>query len=220
MAMGYHKTVLVHVAQKFNIPDELANGPMTSAEIAAAVKSEASIVERLMFACAANGVFKLTKPAADGSPRFVNTALSAVLRKDHPNSQWAMVAHNAEDVLGAWAKLPEVFANPSGPIAWDLANPAYPFKKGGIWKLFEDKPEREAQFAAAMTSLDSLGANAMVADGPWAKFAGKTVHDVGGGQGHFMHRILAAHPSIKGVVVDRPPVLRGRSLPPSPPHFI
>lgn len=32
----------------------------------------------------------------------------AVLRKDHPNTQWAMVAHNAEDVFGAWAKLPEV----------------------------------------------------------------------------------------------------------------
>lgn len=49
---------------------------MTSAEIAAAAKTEESIVERLMFACAANGIFKLTKPAADGSPRFINTALS------------------------------------------------------------------------------------------------------------------------------------------------
>lgn len=41
-----------------------------------------------------------------------------------------------------------------------MANPKYPFAKGGIWAKFEDLPESEAQFAGAMTSLDGLGANA------------------------------------------------------------
>jgi hypothetical protein len=265
MIFGYHTTILIQVAQKLDIPDKLgagnccprlnceihrtdiahidlpfAAGPMSAAEIAAAVKSEVSIVERLLYACAANGLFQLTFPAGDGTPRFVNSAKSAVLRKDHPNSQWAMAGHNAEDALAAWAKLPEVFANPSGPIAWDLAYPDYTTKKGGIWSLYETFPERERQFSAAMTSLDSLGATAMVRmraafalsymaldifimamtlfkfyepwqveDGPFAKFAGKTVYDVGGSRGHFLHRILETYPAIsKGVVVDRPPVVR------------
>ena len=177
MSMAYHQTMLVHLAQKMEIPDILAGGPRTAASLAEAVGSEASIVERLLYACAAHGVFQLGPVAADGSPQFVNTALSAVLRKDHPNSLKAFVGHNAEDVYDPWDKLPEVFANPSGPIAWDLANPKYPFKKGGLWAKFEANPASEDQFGRAMTALDSLGAAAMVADGPWAKF--KRVVDVG-----------------------------------------
>ena len=41
----------------------------------------------------------------------------------------------------------------------------------------------------------------MVADGPWAKF--KRVVDVGGGHGHFMHRILEAHPEICGAAAKQ-----------------
>ena len=56
-----------------------------------------------------------------------------------------------------------------------------------------------------MASLDSLGAAAMVADGPWSRFA--RVIDIGGSMGHFSHRILEAHPSATAVVLDRPPVV-------------
>jgi hypothetical protein len=116
------------------------------------------------------------------------------------------VGHNAEDSYESWGKLPEVFANPSGPIAWDLANPKYPFKKGGVWSKFEAAPASEDQFGRAMTALDSLGAAAMVADGPWAKFT--RVVDVGGGRGHFMHRILDMHPHATGILVDRAGVIQ------------
>ena len=164
MALAYHQTMLVHVAQKFEIPDLLAKGPLTAEGIAAAIKSDSSTVERIMFACASLGVFKLTSPGADGSARFVNTALSAVLRIDHPNSQRAMVGHNAEDLYTAWGKLAEVVANPSGPIAWDLANPKHLSTRGGIWSKFEASRGAEEQFARAMTSLDSLGANCCVGE--------------------------------------------------------
>jgi hypothetical protein len=46
MAMGFHHTVLVHVAQKFEIPDKLADGPLTAAEIAAKIGSDAKYIER------------------------------------------------------------------------------------------------------------------------------------------------------------------------------
>ena len=158
-----------------------------------------------MYACAANGVFKLAAAEAGKAPRFVNTALSAVLRVNHPNSMRAMVGHNAEDAYPLWGKLTEFLKNPSGPIPWDLANPKYPFSKGGIWAFFEKHPEREEQFGRAMTSLDGLGANAMVTDGPWSRFS--RVVDVGGGRGHFVHRLLDAHPEMRGVLMDRPPVI-------------
>ena len=46
-----------------------------------------------MHAMAANGIFKLGSPNSDGTPRFINSALSAVLRVDHPNSMRAMLGY-------------------------------------------------------------------------------------------------------------------------------
>lgn len=205
MAMGYHSTQLVHVAQKFHIADLLAAGPMSPEEIASSIGSDADIVERIMYACAAQGVFKLAPVEEGKGRRFINTALSAVLRVDHPNSLRGMVGHNAEDGYPAWGKLADYVANPTGPDPWTLAFPEFPAGKGGIWGFFKSNPASEAQFGAAMTSLDSLGAEAMVADGPWERFT--RVIDVGGSMGHFTHRILSAHPSIHAVVVDRPEVI-------------
>jgi hypothetical protein len=42
--------------------------------------------------------------------------------------------------------------------------------------------------------------------GPWSKY--KRVVDVGGSRGHFLHRILTAHPNTTGIVVDRPSVIK------------
>ena len=46
MAMGFHHTQLVHIAQKFRIPDILAAGPLTPADIAAKVGSKPKYIER------------------------------------------------------------------------------------------------------------------------------------------------------------------------------
>ena len=51
MALGFHHTILVHVAQKFKIPDVIAaEGPLSAAEIAAKVGSDAKYIERIMYA--------------------------------------------------------------------------------------------------------------------------------------------------------------------------
>ena len=56
-----------------------------------------------------------------------------------------------------------------------------------------------------MAGLDGLGATAMIRDGPFAKFS--RVIDIGGSRGHFLNRLLAAYPSMQGVLLDRPPVI-------------
>merc|ERR1712216_1026418 len=135
-----------------------------------------------------------------------NTALSAALRVDHPNSMRGFVGHNAEDCWEGWGKLAQYVENPTGPIAWDLANPKYPFAKGGIWAKFEKNPASEEQFGMAMTAINALGSQAMVAGGPWAQFS--RVIDVGGGRGHMLHAILDANPAVTGIVIDREPVIK------------
>jgi hypothetical protein len=92
MSMAYQNTIFCYTAQKFKIPDAVATGPKTAAEIASATQTkDISRVERLMFAMAAHGIFKLSTPTADGTPRFVNSPMSAVLRSDHPNSMRGML---------------------------------------------------------------------------------------------------------------------------------
>jgi hypothetical protein len=208
MIFGAHQAQLVYVAQKFKIPDLLVDGPLTAAEIATKIGSDASFIERIMYACAANGLFKLAMPTPDQQGhRFVNTALSAVLRRDHPNSMAGAAGHNAEDAYPAWGKLADFIANPTGPVGWEMANPDYPNGKNsaGLWDFYEQNPTREEQFTRAMSAMDTLGTNAMVEDGPFARFS--RVIDVGGGRGHFTHKLLEANPELKGVVVDRPAVI-------------
>jgi hypothetical protein len=208
MVFGAHQTQLVHVAQKFKIPDLLADGPLTAAEIATKIGSDASFIERIMYACAANGIFKLATPAlAHEGHRFVNTALSAVLRSDHPNSMRWFAGHIAEDAYPGLGMLADFVANPSGPVGWEMVNPNYPNGENrlGLWDFFGLNPTRNEQFTRAMMAIDSLGANAMVEDGPFARFS--RVIDLGGGCGHFTHKILLAHLHLQGVVIDRPAVI-------------
>ena len=148
LATGFHHTILVHIAQKFKIPDLLADGPLSAAEIATKVRSDAQYIERIMYACAANGVFKLAASELGKGHRFVNTALSAVLRVDHPNSMRGMVGHMAEEGYPACGRLADFLAKPNGPIAWDLAFPEYPFAKGGVWSFFERLCARAARASA------------------------------------------------------------------------
>lgn len=204
MSSAYHKTVLSYWAMKTEVPDLLADkGALSAMDVAKFIGQDPPRVERLLYACAAFGVFKLGKASADGVARFVNTPMSAVLRESHPNSMRGFVGHNFEDCYLAWGRLPEAMSK-GKTVGWDLAHPEYP-APSGLWKYYEANPASEAQFAKAMTALDGMGAAAMVEDGPWGRF--KRVIDVGGGKGHFLHRIMAKFPGTEGVLLDRPPVI-------------
>lgn len=206
---GYHKTMLLYVAQKHKIADLLAEKPLSATEIAAATAPplHPPQVQRLMFALAAHGYFRFGgEPAGAEEPRWANTALSSVLRRDHPNSMAGGVGHNAEDVYAAWGELEVGMARDGRRTPWEVVYPQYA-NPGGIWKKFAEHPAGEEQFGRAMQSIDALGANAMVADGVAVWGAAERVIDVGASYGHFLHKILAAYPKLEGVVYDRPPVV-------------
>src|SRR5580658_991957 len=72
----------IHVAAKLRIPDLLASGSKTIAELALDAGADPSALERLLRALATMGIFAATP---DG--RFTNTPSSDILRADHPESQ-------------------------------------------------------------------------------------------------------------------------------------
>lgn len=201
IAFDYQRSQLAQVCKEYKIADFLGTGPKTVDEIAAYTETEDGLtVERIMYAMASIGITKLDPSLNKGDiPRFVNTPLSATLRLDHPNSAAGMVGHVVQDGYMALGHLDKVLGpNPIG-IMFDQENPLY--KGGDLWGFFEDHPEREEQFTRAMQAIEGLGGNAMAEDFPFGKF--KRVVDIGGSLGHFAHKILARHPTMNGVLVDR-----------------
>jgi hypothetical protein len=198
---------LAYICQKFTIPDFLATGPKTVAEIATHMQTrDVQRVERLMYALASEGMTQLDKNSPDPkSPRFVNSALSATLRSDHPNSMRGTVGHNMDDLYNVWGALPLMFGPDAIESAWDVGWPNYPHEKGGLWNLYEADNVREEQFGRAMMSLEGLGGLAMATDGPFHKF--NRFIDVGGSHGHFLYKVLSANADKEGILFDRPHVL-------------
>lgn len=213
MAFVFQSSVLANVCQQFKIPDFLATGPKTIKEIADYTKTkDVLVVERIMYAMASNGITQLDPTLKKGvdEPRFVNTALSAVLRRDHPNSVAGMVGHTVQDGYQSFGHLDKLLGPASTGtdktlILWDLIHTEEQYQGGKIWKFFGDHPEREEQFTRAMGALEGLGGYAMEADVPFEKF--DRVIDVGGSRGHFLHKILSKNPGTKAVLFDRPEVI-------------
>ena len=145
---------------------------------------------------------------------FVNTGLSAVLRRDHPNSMAGMIGHCFEDSYQAWGQLYKVFGPDASDVPWNLVNPNFPVdhsqSKLGIWDFYTKNPKQEEQFSRAMTSLEGIGGMAMAADGPFENHS--RFIDIGGGTGHFLEKILKMYQKYgdtitKGVLFDRAPVI-------------
>jgi len=72
----------IYAATKLRIPDLLAPGPKSAAELASDCAAHPPTLERLLRALASIEMFALEP---DG--RFCNTPLTEVLRADHPKSQ-------------------------------------------------------------------------------------------------------------------------------------
>ena len=81
-ALAYHRTMLIHTAQKLKIPDFIGDETKNVMEIAKYTKTEnVENVERLMYALVAIGYFTLSKEKV-----FTNNEMSSCLRRDHPLS--------------------------------------------------------------------------------------------------------------------------------------
>ena len=203
MLEGFMTSQLLYCAVRFGVADKLAKGPMTKDELAKACEAVPERVERMMLALISSGVFALD-PA--DSRRFVNNAVSSTLRNDHPNCMASLVGHWIEDSWGPWGRLYDDVKE--GGCVWKDKK----FCEGkSFWDYLEMDPARGRQCDRAMTAFDSLGAWAMVFDGPFG--TATRVIDVGGGRGHFLAKILQTHASLSGIVFDLPQVIEQSATP-------
>jgi hypothetical protein len=177
-----------------SIAEHLRNGPRTADEIAKAESADPDAVFRLMRVCVALDV--LTFDPATGC--FAGTGLLDTLRKDAPQSLWAMAqVQAAPGHWKLWAEAPEVVR--SGRCQADVVH-GMP-----LFEYFGTQPEEARIFSRAMTDLT----------GPIAPEAAavidasdvRRVIDVGGADGTFCYDVLERNPAVEGVVLEMPHVV-------------
>src|SRR4051812_22157820 len=192
--MGVARTEIIGALASLGVADELAGGPLTASELASRLAVDADALHRVMRVAAADGLFKL-----DRRGRFRLTRFGRTLGSDSPATLRPWARYMALDsTRGAWADLGESVR--TGRAAFERVNGT------SVWDWFAAHPEEERLFAAAMRSITefdapALAASALVPDSG-------TICDVAGGAGTLLAEVLSARPSLRGVLVEAPGVLR------------
>jgi hypothetical protein len=190
---GYQVTQAIHVAARLGIADLLRDGPLRSEELAAATDSHAPSLHRVLRALASIGVLH-----EEDDGRFALTEVGACLRSDAPEPVGGWAAYvGAPAHFKGWSAL--LHAVRTGEHAFRSVHGT------DVWDYRARHPEDGALFDRAMTDMTQR-ANAHVLEAYDFGGFGRVV-DVGGGQGAFVAALLAAHPSMRGVVFDQPHVV-------------
>ncbi|MQA86762.1 MAG: methyltransferase [Streptosporangiales bacterium] len=190
MLFGYMPAQILHVAARLGLADVLADGPKTSAEVAAATETHPPSLHRLLRALACLGV--VTEIEAG---RFELTPEGAQLRSDTPESIRGLVMlFCGDEVWRAWGNL--LHSVRTGGSAFEYVTGMPPFE------FLAAHPEQSATFDAAMADHTRKVAPEIIAGYDFGRFS--TIVDVGGGDGTLMAAILRAVPAARGILFDLP----------------
>jgi hypothetical protein len=192
---AFRASQAIHVAATLGVTDLLEDGPRSVDELAHATGTHAHTLYRLLRALASVGVF-----AEEPDGKFGSTPLAEYLRTNAPRSLRAWAMQCGQPYLWAsWGHLLHSVRT---------GEPAFPeLYETTVWEYRQAHPKEDAVFNAAMTALSAGVVEAIVQS---YDFSGMGVlMDVGGGEGVLIAAILAANPTLHGVLFDQPHVLTG-----------
>ncbi|HEV3000350.1 MAG TPA: methyltransferase [Solirubrobacteraceae bacterium] len=192
-SIGFAGAYTMRALAELEIPEALASGPRTAADVAAEKGLDADALHRVLRFAALHGLVRL-----DRRGRFRLTRTGQVLRGDHPASIRPWVLYVTSDATQrAWAGVVDTIRT---------GEPSFPAVHGeSVWSWFEKHPDEERRFAASMRRVTELDVPAIVAGYDWPRSG--TVCDVAGGVGTLLAAVLKARPGLRGVLVDAPGVL-------------
>ena len=182
---GGWRAQAVYTAVKLELPDHIAAGAGTSADLASATGAKEDGIHRLMRLLVAMKVFEGNEETG-----YRNTAVSEALLIG-PGSMRDMCLLYGEDFYAAWGHAHEAISTVSAGFELAYGQPLYAYL--GRNQVASDRFQRamkagELFFDYVPTVFD---------------FAGKHVIDLGGGNGQLLAAILGATPSARGTLVDR-----------------
>jgi 2-polyprenyl-3-methyl-5-hydroxy-6-metoxy-1,4-benzoquinol methylase len=192
MVTGFRVSAALSVAAELGLSDELAGGPRTVGDLAAAVEVDEDSLGRLLRALVAVGVY------AEKEGLVENTPLGEGLRSDRPDSLRPLARTLQDPALwAAWGHL--------GHSIRTGENAFRDLHGEDVWTHRQGDPKQNAIFNDNMAALSwsVAGAVAEAYD-----FSGlHSVVDVGGGQGALLEAVLTRHEHLTGTVFDLPHVV-------------
>jgi O-methyltransferase domain/Dimerisation domain len=192
---GFASAQIIHVAARLGLADHLADGPKTSAELAGATGTHAPSLHRLLRALTCFGVVMQVD-----KDRFELAPPGMPLRTDAPDSIRSLVLlYGSERGWRSWGELEYGIRTGNVPSEHVTGLPAFEY--------FAKHPEMGAEFNAAMAEHTRSIAPEVINGYDFARFG--TLVDVGGGNATLLAAILAAVPSLRGVLFDLPNGLQG-----------
>ena len=195
LVSGYRVSQAIYAVATLGIPDLLRDGPRGTDDLARATGTHAHALTRVLRFLANVGLFSEEAPG-----RFALTHLGAGLRSDVPGSLRPMALmllgeHNWQ----SWGHL--LHSMRTGETAFQQVHGM------GIFDYFAQHSDVAAIFHAAMTS-NTAGSGTAITTA--YDFSGiRRLVDVGGGHGLLLATVLRAHPTMRGVLFDRPEVVVG-----------
>ena len=190
---GYRASQCIYVAAELRLADHLAAGERSAADLAALCGADAGALARLLRALAAIGI---VAPREAG--RWALAPAGEALRTEVPGSLLAEALHAlAPTAWRPWGRLLEsvrtgcaAFPDEFGCSAWEY-RAAHPEARDRFDAMAAARAESEAEAVVALLTVPERG----------------VVVDVGGGDGELLARLLARHPTLAGVLLERPAVV-------------
>src|SRR3954447_13761942 len=187
---GLWQSRALWAAARLRIADGIGDAPATVEEIAGKTGTRPDMLERLLNALAAIGIFAR---AEDGL--YAHSDLSLLLRSDHPLSQRAFV----ESVFGnehyeGWGAIDQSVR--TGETGFSRHYGA------DVFAYFTANPEAGQLFSEAMTATTRLMEAVLLAT--YTPPAFSLAVDVGGSQGTLISGLLGANPEARGILFDLP----------------
>ena len=194
MGTGSWVSAIVYAAAKLGLADHLAAGPKSAAELAGATRYARAVAASLDADAG-----QPRHPHRGDAQRFALTPLGEALRTGAPGS--------ARATLLAFCS--QWFGRGFEEMLYSLQTGKTGFEKAVGMPVFEylgQHPEDASNFSEAMVGFHGAEPPAVAAA---YDFSGvKTVVDVGGATGNMLAAILSRHAGPRGVLFDRPHVVR------------
>ncbi|GAB3483377.1 methyltransferase [Nocardiopsis coralliicola] len=188
LIFGFMPSRLIHTAAWLGLPDQVADGARTTAELAGAVGADPAALRRLLQALTCFGVLIETEPDT-----FALGPMGGPLRSDAPDSLRSLAMHiGGEALWQSWGGIEESVRTGGG---------AFERQYGTDYFSYLDRNPRPAEiFNAAMGALTGDVTKRIVAEYDFSRF--RSVVDVGGGSGTLIAAILSAEPALRGTLFD------------------
>lgn len=192
--MGKVSTFTLAAIAKLGVADHMSAEPTDVDDLAAATKTHAPALYRVLRLLASYGFF-----TQDGRS-FGLTPMGEILRADSPRSLRNMAIMMADPwSISSYQQMEHTLR--TGENGTSAA-----FGKH-IFELFAEIPDQAGNFHRAMTDFTSQLVHALLESYDFSGIA--RLADVGGGHGIMLVKILERYPALQGVLFDLPEVIAG-----------